>query len=80
MSGNKKQGIRLASNDEGLRRLVTLSPHDKELRLRLAKELIGDGCPEEALEQIRAVIRLDPNNLPARELRLTLNGKHLCQS
>ena len=52
-----------------------MAPHDKELRLRLAKKLIRRGRLEEALEEIRAVIRLDSNNLPARELRLAVNER-----
>ena len=76
----RKHIQRVGSGKEGLRRLVALAPHDEELRLRLAKELIGTGNFEEALEQIRAVIRLDPNNLPARQLRLALYEKQPSRS
>jgi thioredoxin-like negative regulator of GroEL len=52
-----------------LRRLVSLSPQDPELRLQLARRLL-DACRiEEALSELRVVIRQDPNNLAARKLR-----------
>lgn len=58
-----------------LQRLVSMAPFDKELRLRLAKQLISVGRLEEAMDQIRAVIRLDSNNLQARELRLAVRER-----
>ncbi len=58
-----------------LRRLVEMAPSDKELRLRLAQALAHSGNYQDALDELRAVIRLDPNNLPARELRLTVRER-----
>jgi thioredoxin-like negative regulator of GroEL len=69
------QKQRVSSEKNLLQRQVALAPHDKDLRLRLAEELIRTGGFDEALEQIRMVIRLDPNNLPARELRLYLDQR-----
>ena len=62
---------KLRSNNETLRlrRLVSLSPQDAELRLRLAHRLLQALRTEEALDELRALIRLDPNNLAARKLR-----------
>lgn len=67
VSDEKENG---AGEVQVLQRLVSLAPRDKELRLRLAHKLILFGDYQNALDQLRAVIRLDPNNLPARELRL----------
>lgn len=51
-----------------LRRLARLAPHDPELRLALARELMGDAKVEEAVTELRAVIALLPNHLEARKL------------
>lgn len=64
------------SERESLQRMIALAPNDVQLRLRLAEELVRSGNCREALEQIRAVIRLDPNNLPARQLRLAADRLH----
>ncbi len=64
------------SERELLQRMITVAPNDVQLRLRLAEELVRSGSAHEALEQIRAVIRLDPNNLPARQLRLAVDLLH----
>ena len=52
-----------------LRRIVSVAPQDLELRLELARRLLEAARPEEALEELRTLIRLDPNNLAARKLR-----------
>ncbi len=67
----------VGSERELLQRLITLAPNDVQLRLRLGEVLIRSGRAHDALEQIRAVIRLDPNNLPARQLRLAADRLHL---
>lgn len=60
---------KVVSGLEFLHRLVLLAPDDSELRLRFAQELFESGDLGLALSEIREVLRRDPNNLPARELR-----------
>jgi Flp pilus assembly protein TadD len=50
------------------RRLAHLAPHDPELRLSFAKKLLDSSFLEAAVEEIRAVISMAPNNLEARKL------------
>jgi thioredoxin-like negative regulator of GroEL len=52
-----------------LRRLVALSPSDSELRLRLAVHLMERHRYEDAVAELRTLIRQNPNNLRARKLR-----------
>ncbi len=51
-----------------LRHLTLLAPRDPELRLELARELMGASRYEEAEREIRAAIEIAPNNLEARKL------------
>jgi predicted Zn-dependent protease len=51
-----------------LRRLASLAPHDPDLRLGLARRLLDSWQAEAAIEEIRAVIAIVPNNLEARKL------------
>ncbi len=51
-----------------LRRVANLAPQDPELRITLARALLENGLPEEAINEIRAVIALSPNHLEARKL------------
>jgi thioredoxin-like negative regulator of GroEL len=57
-----------------LRYLLTLAPRDCDLRLRLAESLIERSLSQDALRELEAVIRIDPNNLAARKLRGKLIG------
>ncbi len=59
-----------------LRRLVSLSPQDAELRLQLVRRLMEVCRTEEALDELRVLIRLDPNNLAARKLREQAQRQH----
>ncbi len=52
-----------------LRRRMSLAPHNNSLRMRLAQWLAEHGRRSEALEELRTVVRLDPNHLVARKLR-----------
>lgn len=51
-----------------LRRLVSLAPHDPDLRLDLARKLLDSWQADEAIAEIRAVIAIAPNHLEARKL------------
>ena len=56
---------------EGLDRLVRvakLAPQDLELRLILARALLENSRTDEAIDQVRYVIAMSPNNLEARKL------------
>ena len=52
-----------------LRRRLSLAPHNNGLRLHLAQWLAEHGQRKEALEELRTLVRLDPNHLVARKLR-----------
>ncbi|MEX2299768.1 MAG: tetratricopeptide repeat protein [Bryobacterales bacterium] len=52
-----------------LRHRLSLAPHNTALRLRLAQWLAEHGRRNEALEELRTLVRLDPNHLEARKLR-----------
>ena len=54
--------------DEFYHRLA-LAPDNNELRLHLARWLARHGHRREALEELRVLVRLDPNHLVARKLR-----------
>lgn len=51
-----------------LRRLTRLAPQDLELRLNLACALLDNRLTDEAIEQLRFVIEMSPNQLEARKL------------
>ena len=56
---------------EGLDRLVRvakLAPQHLELRLILARALLENSRTDEAIDQVRYVIAMSPNNLEARKL------------
>lgn len=55
-----------------LRRRLSLAPSNTALRLRLARWLAARGCRLEALEELQALVRQDPNHLVARKLRAEL--------
>jgi thioredoxin-like negative regulator of GroEL len=52
-----------------LRRRLSLAPHNNDLRLYLAHWLADHGRRKEALDELRTLVRLDPNHLVARKLR-----------
>ena len=59
-----------------LRRRMSLAPHNNSLRMRLAQWLAEHGRHGEALQELRTVVRLDPNHLVARKLREQLSQEH----
>ena len=61
---NIDQGERL----NRLRRFVQLAPHDPEVHLVLARELMDHSLREEAAAELHTVISLSPNHLEARKL------------
>lgn len=69
-SRNAVEGAQLRE----LRRRMSLAPYNNSLRLRLAQWLAEHGRRGEALEELRTVVRLDPNHLVARKLREQLTG------
>jgi thioredoxin-like negative regulator of GroEL len=54
---------------EELKHRLFLAPDNADLRLRLAESLAKRGRTQEALEELRVLIGLDPNHLVARKLR-----------
>lgn len=52
-----------------LRHRLALAPHNTELRLHMAQWLAERGRRQEALEELRALVQIDPNHLVARKLR-----------
>ena len=52
-----------------LRHRLALAPHNTELRLHLAQWLAECGRRQEALEELRELVHIDPNHLVARKLR-----------
>lgn len=52
-----------------LRHRLALAPHNTELRLHLAQWLAEHGRRQEALDELRELVHLDPNHLVARKLR-----------
>jgi len=51
-----------------LRRVAGLAPRDPELRLVLARALLDNSLTDEAIDQLRSVISMSPNNLEARKV------------
>lgn len=59
---------------ERLRHAIKLAPWDLEARFLLAEALEQRGYLEEAVKTLKEIIRLDPNNLPARVAIHRLRG------
>lgn len=78
MTEGRRDSPELEETLRRLRRLVSLSPQDAELRLQLARRLMEACRTEEALDELRVLIRLNPNNLAARKLREQAQREH-CQ-
>jgi predicted Zn-dependent protease len=55
-----------------LRHRLSLAPHNNELRLHLVQWLAERGRRQEALDELRELVHLDPNHLVARKLRAEL--------
>jgi cytochrome c-type biogenesis protein CcmH/NrfG len=62
------RGRTLAEEIVRLRQLASLAPHDVDVRLDLARRLLDNRLPDEAVHEIRAVIAMSPNHLEARKL------------
>lgn len=58
-----------------LRQAIEVAPWDLHARFLLAKTLERLGHVEEALAVLIEIIRLDPNNLPARRALHQLKGR-----
>lgn len=58
-----------------LRHAIEVAPWDLQARFLLAKTLERLGHVEEALAVLIEIIRLDPNNLPARRTIHQLTGR-----
>lgn len=52
-----------------LRHRLVLAPYNTDLRLHLAQRLAGRGRRQEALDELRELVHLDPNHLVARKFR-----------
>lgn len=65
----------LSEQLEIYRRTLDLNPRDIAARYELSLELERLGSYEEALAELRTILKFDSNNLPAREAILRINKK-----